>query len=260
VSKLADFLTKNTIKPSGILPLVHTTPSYHLRDIKSQNKLIATECKVFKPDKLNYFFVGRPAYKYASDSSESPFWELPCCFIFDFAAAKSIRRLFPFDSGAFEGKRYPTYIRTFDLTQFEAAAAKDATSRIIGAFFGDVMSYFHLKAKSEDAFKAEFDPTVFDAELLALHKLSCESSPTSFDDRRFTIEIQTDQDVDLTVERPLAVVVPLPYLEDKGFVSHIETTWRAVPISYPVYKFNVASYYYAIYERVEKFFSERHLL
>ncbi len=121
-------------------------------------------------------------------------------------------------------------------------------------------SYFHLTPKTEGAFKAEFDPTVFDAELLALHRLARETSPSKFDDRRFTIEVQTDADLDLTIERPLAVVVPLPYLDDKAFKSHIEDTWHAVPISYPVYKFNVASYYYAIYERVEKFFQEKNLL
>jgi hypothetical protein len=166
----------------------------------------------------------------------------------------------PFDSGAFHGKLYPSYINSFELAHFETNAAADAAPRIIGAFFGDVKSYFNLSPKTEKEFKAEFDPTVFDAELLALHRLASETSPSKFDDRRLTIEMQSDVDLDLTVDRPLAVIVPLPYLDDKTFISHIEDNWKATPISYPVYKFNVAAYYHAIYERVETFFREKKLL
>ena len=158
MSTLSDFLKRNTVKAGGTLPLIHTTRSYHLKELVSQNKLLATECSVFAPDKLSYFFVGRPAYKYQSTDAEAQHWELPCCFIFDFSVVTGIKRVYPFDSGAFNSNLYPPYINQIPLDHYDANDAPDAPSKIIGAFFGDVKSYFALAPKSEHSFNAEFSP------------------------------------------------------------------------------------------------------
>jgi hypothetical protein len=123
MSILSDFLLRNTVSPAGVLPLIHTTPSYHLKKFVASNRIIATECDVFKPDKLAYFFVGRPAYKYRNDNSEAEYWELPCCFVFEFAAVGNVGRIFPFDSGAFNNKRYPSYINQMELSNFESSSS-----------------------------------------------------------------------------------------------------------------------------------------
>ena len=68
-----------------------------------------------------------------------------------------------------------------DLKFFEASPAPEAVSRIIGAFFGNAASYFTLKSKDREKFESEFRLGVFDAELKALHRLSLEKSPSSFD-------------------------------------------------------------------------------
>jgi hypothetical protein len=260
LSTLSDFLLRNSVVPGGTLPAIHTTQAYHLKYLQNTNKLLVTECDVFSPDKLSYFFVGRPAYKYQTDGSEAEYWELPCCFIFEFASVKGIKRIFPFDSGAFRKLRYPPYIRQMDWKHFEATAAPDAVSRIIGAFFGDLRSYFSFKSKDLGSFEKEFDLRVFDAEIKALHRLSREKSPATFDDRRFTIELQSDVDLDLNVSHPLAVIAPLPYFDEPTFRNHVETTWKATPIGYPVYTLSVEQYFHAVYERVEEFFKARGLL
>ncbi len=207
-------MLRTSVTQGGALPLIHTTTSYHLKKFQETNKLIATECDVFKPDRLSYFFVGRPAYKYQGDGPEN----------------------------------------------FEVNSAPHAASRIIGAFFGDTRSYFHLKGKDGSTFEKEFHLEVFDAELKALHRLANEKLPASFDDRRFTIEMQSSNDVDLTVTNPLAVIVPLPYFDNQNFLGHVQSTWKAVPIGYPMYTLSVSGYYYAIYERVEAFFKSRGIL
>ena len=253
-------MLRTSVTQGGALPLIHTTTSYHLKKFQETNKLIATECDVFKPDRLSYFFVGRPAYKYQGDGPEAEYWELPCCFVFEFEAVTNITRVFPFDSGAFANRRYPSYINRMDLSNFEVNSAPHAASRIIGAFFGDTRSYFHLKGKDGSTFEKEFHLEVFDAELKALHRLANEKLPASFDDRRFTIEMQSSNDVDLTVTNPLAVIVPLPYFDNQNFLGHVQSTWKAVPIGYPMYTLSVSGYYYAIYERVEAFFKSRGIL
>jgi hypothetical protein len=258
MSVLSAFLRRNTVKADGVLPLFHTTPARHLRSMKETNKILATECDVFKPDKLSYFFVGRPAYKYHADNSEAEYWQLPCCFMFEFQAIMNVRRIFPFDSGAFH--LYPPYLSDLELDNFEANSAPDAVSRIVGAYFGDIRSYFKYEHKAQPQFEQEFNLDVFDQELKALHRLSREKAPDKFDDRRFTIEMQSTGDVDLSVTNPLAVIAPIPYFENRQFRDHVESTWKALPIGYPTYFLSVTQYYYAIYERVEGFFKQHGLL
>jgi hypothetical protein len=260
MSCLSDFLSRNTVAPGGSLPLIHTTPAFHLREIRDGNKLIATECDVFKPDKLLYLFVGRPAYKYQHDGSEAEYWELPCCFIFEFSSIKDISRVFPFDSGAFNAGKYPPFINQLNRDDFEASEATEPVERIIGAFFGDTKSYFSLNCKDKRSFETEFSLGVFDAEIRALHRLAIEKAPSSFDDRRFSVEMQSTIDIDLRVTKPLAVVAPMCYFDDADFRSHVENRWSAAPIGYPIYTLSVAQYYGSIYERVEKFFKGRGFL
>jgi hypothetical protein len=245
------------VSPAGSLPILHTTQAYHLKGISDTNKILSKPCDVFTGENLSYFFVGRPAYKYQSDGSEAEYWELPCCFVFEFGAVRDVKRIFPFDSGAFAKKRYPRYINEMDLNYFEASAAPDAVSRIIGAFFGEPASYFELRSKDRGKFESEFGLRVFDAELKALHRLSRERSPTSFDDRRFSIEIQSSNGLDLKVINPLAVIAPLIYFDDPGFRYKVETDWKCMPIGYPVFTLSSDKYYYAIYERVAEFFRSR---
>lgn len=250
----SDFLLKNTVKMGGVLPLVHTTRAYHLRKLAAVDKIEARPCDVFAGENLSYFFVGRPAYKYRSDDSEAEYWELPCCFIFEFGSVRNVKRIFPFDSGAFASRLYPPYLNSMELDAFEASSAPDAASRIIGAFFGDASSYFQFKRNGALEFESEFGLGVFDAEIKALHRLSREKSPATFDDRRFSIEVQTPEAIDLELVNPLAVIAPAIYFGDEKFREHVENVWKSAPIGYPVYTLSSNQYFYAIYERVHEYF------
>jgi hypothetical protein len=217
------------------------------------------KCDVFVKDKLNYFFVGRPAYKHESDASQSPHWELPCCFIFESDAIKSAKRVFPFDSGAFAGKRYPSYIGSMPIERFEANSI-DAAGKMIGAFFGSAKRYMEMRPKSQESFENEYSIGPLDAELSAASRLASEGAITKFDDRRFTIEIQSEQEVHLATTSPIAVILPEIYLGESDVLSKIQGVWGAEPIGYPMYPLSLNMYYALIYHEVSEFYKRRGFL
>ncbi|CAL4868258.1 hypothetical protein MMA231_02533 [Asticcacaulis sp. MM231] len=259
MSKLKAFLAKNTIKVADGLPVVHSTRAYNLGQLRQSNMLQVTECDVFKTEELNYFFVGRPAYKLDSDGQGSP-WEYPCCFIFDIKVLSDIRRIFPFDSGAFAGGRYPSYIQRMPLEEFTAETSTETPGKIIGAFFGSPWNYFRSKPVNEDDFISEHNLGAFDAEVRGLHRLSGDSGSDKFDDRRMTIEIQNGSPIDLVADNPLAVIAPSEYFDDADFRKQVTETWGAEPISYPVHTLSVQGAYSSIYDRVLDFYQRNGLL
>lgn len=256
---LSAFLARNSVTPSEELPLVHTTRSYNLRLIFDGDNLEPQPCDVFEGDDLNYFFVGRPAYKYHSDSGTAEHWELPCCFIFEAASVGPVKRVFPFDSGAFNSRRYPSYINSMSMSEFEVNGY-DAVGKIIGSFFGSAKRYFDLKPKSDTDFKTEYSITAFDAEIMATLKLASETTPNTFDDRRLCIEVQSEEPVTLTGSKMLAVVLPEIYLDEDGVRDRIQNVWGAEPIGYQMFSLNVASYHGMIYNEILKFYERRGLL
>lgn len=258
-NKFADFLNRNTVQASQRMPLVHTTAAYWLGPIRDKNAIEPQKCDVFA-GKLSYFFLGRPAYKVRGGSGEASEWELPACLIFDYQILPTPKRIFPFDSGAFAKNRMPHYIGMMDRDSFDASSVPNAPERIVGAYFSDIRSYFKGKAKSTEDFQRDFSPGVFDAEIRAVHRLALESNNPNVDDRRLTVELQTDNSIDLTISSPIAVVAPLPYFENADFRDHVTNIWQAQPISYPVYSLSVDQYYLAIYERVEALYKDRGLL
>jgi len=258
-SALSAFLARNSVATVESLPLVHSTRSYNFRAILAGSSLSPQPCDVFKGEDINYFFVGRPAYKHRSDNSTAEPWELPCCFIFEADAVSPAKRVFPFDSGAFVSQRYPSYIGTMPLKEFESSG-NEAIGKIIGSFFGSSDRYFNLSPRPREEFELEFSLTPFDAELSAAMRLAGEGTPTSFDDRRFTIEVQTDTALDLGEINPIAVIIPEVYLDIDGVLDKIENEWKAEPIGYPIYPLNLAAYYAVIYKEVHDFYKREHYL
>lgn len=258
-SALAAFLSRNSVNAAQGLPLVHTTQSYNLKAIMAGDEIKTQPCDVFTDDSLTYFFVGRPAYKYESKNSSAEAWELPCCFIFESDTLSPMKRIFPFDSGAFAGGRYPSYINKMPLAEFEVNSL-DAPEKIIGAFFGNASRYFDLTPKSRDDVDAEFSLTPLDAEISAASRLAGEATPNSFDDRRFTIEMQYDKNVDLVSSKIIAVILPESYLDVKEIRDKIEMEWDAEPIGYPMYPLSVSMYHALIYKEVKDLYVRRGLL
>lgn len=258
-SALSAFLARNSVIAAEGLPLVHSTRSYNIRAILNGDSLKPQPCDVFHGEDLTYFFVGRPAYKHSSDHSSAEAWELPCCFVFEASSVTSIKRVYPFDSGAFASGRYPTYIGAMPLKEFEVSG-DECIGKIIGSFFGSPSRYFKLSPKSREDFEQEFSLNPLDAELSAAIRLAAEGTPTGFDDRRFTIEVQSDSEINLGAINPIAVILPEIYLDVEGILETIEGKWNAEAIGYPIYPLSLSSYYAVIYKEIHKLYERRGFL
>ncbi len=250
---LAEFLKRNQITKSKPLPLVHTTESYHIKKIVSSGTIKASRCNVFRGENLSYFFVGRAAYK-RDLHQEAEYWELPTCLVFDFFI-DGIKRIYPFDSGAFKAKRYPNFVNMMDIADFEVSEDAEAPHKIIGTFFGAARNYYRLAARPREQFESRFDVDVLDEEMKALHKLIL-TKDKKFDDRRFAIEMQFDHDIDLQAKKPILAILPETYLEDDTYVKKVEALGAEV-LTYPVYPLRKEYYYYAIYEKLDLFYASR---
>ena len=117
---LRDFLSSQNLPGALNLPWVHSASASRLMKIVEDEKLLAMSCNVFKGEKLCYFFVGRPAYKFSSEGVPSA-WQLPVAFVVRFHKPPPIKRAFPFDSGAFRKNLMPEYISMFNLDGYNLA-------------------------------------------------------------------------------------------------------------------------------------------
>lgn len=250
MSRLEDFLKKNTVHPCDELPLVHTAPAHLLREIIVSKSLIPRECPVFCGEELLYLFYGRPSYKVNAVTPKD--WLMPICFVVKMSSLKSIKRIFPFDSGAFRASRHPDYIRTFDIGQFEVCGSGDP-SKIVGAFFRTVKDYFKLTPKSEREFMDEHSLSIMDHEIRALRDLAGDSSLPGIDDRRFCVEIQTEDTIELTAENAQAVILPYDYLEDPAVVEFITKDLEATPLPYDCFNLTSSEHTAIIYSKVLEF-------
>ncbi|MDR3448736.1 MAG: hypothetical protein P4M15_03125 [Alphaproteobacteria bacterium] len=218
-------------------------------------------CDVFQ-EQLNYFFVGRPAYKARHDDDEGAFWELPVCFVFQFDVTNS-KRIYPFDTGAFEREKFPQFIQMMDREDFEIGAVINGPEKYIGTFFGTPSKYFKMEPIDESKLQSRYSLGVFDAEIQALHRLVIRPGPkigdTRVDDRRSTIEVQFDKDRVLLKKDLLAVIMPEPYFLEPEVTKYFESLGADI-ISYQTFPQNPTLYYAVIYEKIGEFFRAKKLI
>ncbi|WP_284163806.1 hypothetical protein [Frigidibacter sp. SD6-1] len=256
MNSFTEFLRHNAIETSETLPLVHTTRSFRLRKIIETSSIEAQDCDVFIGEKLNYFFVGRPSYKYDVEDG-TDHWMLPTAFVFDFDAVRA-KRLFPFDSGGFAKKRMPQFVNEMEVSFFDAAGVSEAAQRIIGAFFGNAKNYMDFRGLSDREFFEIFELSPLDAEIHALHKLSLDPKKPSFDDRQFSIEVQSETPIFLNNQLK-AVVLPVVYLDDPSLVNYFQNIDVQI-LSYDIHPIEPKFHFYAIYDRIKTFYQSEGLI
>lgn len=254
-SRLDEFLAKNTIKSiEGKLPLVHSTKSLNLRELAEASGLEPTLCDIYG-EELIYFFLGRPAYRWSASDGRPEHWELPTCFIFDDLPSLKIERTLPFDSGAYEKNRYPSFVQNIPRANFESEGARSA-NRIISAVYGSFSRYFQGRPKTEEQIISEFDLSPIDAEILSIRRLAETAGGQSFDDRCFSIEIQSRTGIDFSINPPSAIILPTVYLSDKNVASVIKG-WSCEIITYDSYGLSLQLYFGAIFEKFRAYCEER---
>ncbi|KRQ15910.1 hypothetical protein FBZ96_11580 [Bradyrhizobium stylosanthis] len=252
--RLREFLSNSNIATPKSPPWVHSAPSSKLIKIIQDEKLVAMKCDVFKGEKLCYLFVGRAAYK-GRDALNPEAWQLPSVFVMRFATPPPIKRIYPFDTGAFDRNRMPSYLTAFDMQNFELGSDDALIGRLISLYFDTPRRYVDRKSVDEDKIKEEHVLDMSHAEILALGKLYREGSTKNYDDRAAAIEVQVGEDIPLRKQDLLGVVIPEEYMRTDGvresllkLTKYIET-YRLLPLS-------LSQHYSSIYDAVERIYKK----
>lgn len=249
---LAEFLSASNLPDLLNLPWVHSTASQNLFDILNSQRILATPCTVFKGEELCYLFVGRPAYKTPSVPNPSP-WQLPIAFVVRFNKPPPLKRVHPFDSGAFFHKRLPSYITNFPLERFDIAANPALMGRLVSLMFKTPARYMSREPIGDYEFKADNNFDMRHQEILALAKLYRDNSSAEFDDRAAAIEIAIEEDIELSRDNILGVVMPAEYARVPKLVKELKTFAPMVE-TYDLQPLSTASHFGNLYDCVAKIY------
>jgi len=208
-----------------------------------------TACDKFVGENLIYFFVGRPAFK-TKVGGEASYWQCPAVFILRSLGNASVKRIHPFDTGAFIDRLLPNYLTLFPLERFNLGSECDIIGKLISIFFGDAESYMYGSGMGEREFRKRYDVSPRHQEVEALTRLY-NDRPATFDDRGKCVEVQVETDIGLVRSNLIGVVVPHPYLLEPELISKFEELGCRIE-SYGVFPLQVENYYATIYERVKK--------
>lgn len=204
-----------------ILPLTHVTTMFGFRTIMTGMTLEPKECRVFN-ENLLYLFYGRPSYRATQVAGSELNWNLPIGFILNPDAVSTIKRIFPFDSGAFANGLYgETFHAESEMSSFRLTPKIISTARYTSAFYSGNAHYY--RGKSD----INLDLGNFDFELQGLSYLSkrpgmqTPNGKSTADERASTVEIQTAES--LTIKDTLmALIVPESLMADTAFMDAIE--------------------------------------
>jgi hypothetical protein len=124
------------------LPLTHTAKAYYAETIIKSNEVSPQKCEVFN-EALSYFFYGRPAYRVSSDKVVQYEASCPYCLIFSPELLKRAKKIFPFDTGAYDARMYKhVLIDEMDLADFSLERQGKRIAKLINATFNDRIEYF----------------------------------------------------------------------------------------------------------------------
>lgn len=251
---LAEFLSGQSTNFRSALPLVHSSESKNLLAVIREGKIAVKKCDTFTDENLAYFFHGRPSYRKFHDKPKD--WQLPFVMILKSACLLNLRRIYPFDSGAYFSGRFPTYLSDFAATGYELGPqGSTAIDLIIDIFFGSDTDYLHGRAKPVDEVNHRRKLGVRHSEIQALCAMY-NREQVSADDRSLAIEIQTASDVAIK-DHLLGIVMPRPYFDDKILKQRLRAINNRVEIrQYDVYPLSTESYMAAIYDLVKSIYKK----
>jgi hypothetical protein len=192
------------------LPLVHSTDSYILEEALSDGAITPQACNVFKGEALTYFFYGRPAFRPHLDAEPTGLKHyFPVCLLFKPDWVVNVKRVFPFDSGAFQNGFYGAYVhKNMKLGDFGLEADMASPGKVISYFFGSNPAYLLGRGQP----RSDIDPSEFEA-LSYLALINAKDSNT-LDSRGSGIEVQTTELVSIT-DAVAAVVLPSTFADGK---------------------------------------------
>lgn len=230
----------------GSLPLMHTANGEDFLKILNDRRIRISECRVFTPDKLCYFFLGRPAYKTSVVANPS-FWQLPAVFAFHQIPDIEPKRIFPFDSGALIDGRYADIIGKLDRDLFQLPPDYQSVGKLISYFFRNTSRYLDANTVPYDEIRDRINDNMSAFPVLALSKLYNYQFNHVIDDRVKLVELQFDQDIPISKETIKGVILCKEWLRDENIKASLEALECSIE-SYPIMPLSSANYYSKIYE------------
>ncbi len=176
--------------------------------------IVPQTCDVFKGEALTYFFYGRPAFRPNLDAEPSGLAHyFPVCLLFKPDILIDVRRVFPFDSGAFDRGFYTKYLhRNMKLGDFGLEPDMTCPGKVVSLFFGSNAAYLTGKIGATP----KLDPSEFEAQsYIALLQAK---DGNALDSRGSSIEVQTATNVNIA-ETVSAIILPSTFADGKTGVA-----------------------------------------
>ena len=230
--RLRKFLAAHAAAP-GALPLTHITRAYSFDEMLEGEALEPSHCDVFK-EPLIYLFYGRPAYRAKLGNNARLEFEWPVVFIFHPDKISSIKRLFPFDTGAFSIGLYESFFdRKARLDDFSLEPSLEAARTVVSAFYVDQKEYFLGSTRKN----IDLPIRQFEAQgLFELARLPGDQSQATKsggrDERSSAIEIQVSEPIAFK-DALLAIVLPEAYLDDAEVKAALSRWGVQIVETYP---------------------------
>lgn len=216
-----------------LLPLTHVTSAHGLRGVIDSKGVDIADCSVFG-EKLSYWFYGRPAYKLGDiHFGSKALYHAPVCLIANPKNFPTPKRAFPFDSGAFDGRKFNGIMpKKASLADFELEPSFKAAQRVVGKFYESNEEYLLANPKQN------ITHNNWDFELSAYHTLIRAAQDgheaQRFDERSSSIEFQFAGRIPFPSAFD-AIVLPSPLLNgDDKYTGAIKKSGLHL-IPYPVF-------------------------
>lgn len=241
--------------PAPVMPLVHVCDCHALRTIITTNKLKPTLCNVYS-ENLLYFFYGRPSYRVNNGGLPVSIPALfPSCLILDSQLISDIKRIYPFDTGAFNAGLYSDLVhKNSNRDDYIFDNNYLFVQKYIGLFYSGNKNYYD---GSPVITSTSLPPMGF--ELQALLDLINRKGASKVDDRSYTIEIQSSSETDISNGSIKAIVAPESMFEDQYFSSYIYDN-DIEPISYGGYRADPSHLTTVIISKVRDYYLEEGLI
>lgn len=222
-------LVAASLEAQPTLPLVHGSDAFKFLNAVEDGELRPQPCPVFTGESLLYFFYGRPSYRANGDAEPTSLTHyLPILLILKPNLAGTARRIFPFDSGAFDRGFYSTHLHhSMKIGDFGLEVETGTPGKLITTFFGDPSSYLRAEPRST----LDLPPEQMEA--VSYQSMVASRDANSLDGRGAAIEIQTASPVSLA-DQVQAVILPAPFIE-KGSTAAKLNALDIQPIPYMVH-------------------------
>ncbi len=259
------FLNGHIAEP--VLPLVHTTKCKVFEDyIIPSSSLVPRHCDCFK-ENLVYFFYGRPAYRVSCDKTVPLHPEFrPVCILMKPDLPIPVQRMFPFDSGACYAGLYDSYFSQATIDNYDLGSDFVLAQAVVGAFFENNLNYVLGSIRNGLAIPSGENEVTTYYDLIRNY-ISSKKVVSISDDRRYSIEVQTTEEVGLVKKKAtkgsltgkvLAVAGPVSLIQDRKLRRIITKVWDADFIPYyPASLHTEEVVHGSLWQGVIEFFSQQ---